>query len=105
MDNLTDVSFGKISEVCQKHKVPLFGFSSSNVEDGAILALSRDFFTGGLEAGIIAAEIINGKNPNDIAFKPVLKSYLAVNPETAKFYGIKIPDKIMKKAIKIIVKN
>ncbi|HPN29973.1 MAG TPA: ABC transporter substrate-binding protein [bacterium] len=101
MDNLTDVSFAKISDVCKKQKIPIFGFSSSNVEDGAILALCRDFYTGGLEAAYLADKIIKGMNPADIPFKPILKSNLEINAESARYFGLKIPEKILKQAEKI----
>lgn len=102
IDNLTSASFPGINRVARKTKIPLFGFVSEQVEDGAILAVSRDYIQAGKDAARLALRILQGEQASNLPFEFVSKTNLIINLEAADYYGISIPDAVISKADKII---
>jgi ABC-type uncharacterized transport system substrate-binding protein len=105
IDNLTSASFAGILQVSRKTKVPLFGFVSTQVEQGAILGISRDYYQGGKDAVNLAVQILEGINPADIPFQFVSKTNVMINLKAADYYGLTIPDEIINSADIIIGRN
>jgi ABC-type uncharacterized transport system substrate-binding protein len=105
LDNLTSASFTGITQVARKSKIPLFGFVSEQVEDGAILAVSRDYGQAGKDAVRLAIKILQGETPAAIPFEFVSKTNLIINLDAAKYYGVTIPEEVITKADKIIKKE
>jgi len=102
VDNLTSASFSSIIKAANKAKVPLFGFVDSQVTDGAIGAVSRDYVQAGKDAVRLAVRIFRGENPKNIPFEYVSKTNLVINKLAAAKAGISIPAEISEKADKII---
>jgi len=102
VDNLTSASFSSIIKATTKAKLPLFGFVGSQVTNGAIAAVSRDYVQAGKDAVRLAVKIFKGKNPNDIPFEYVSKTNLMINKGAAARVGIEFPAEIFEKADKII---
>jgi len=102
VDNLTSASFSSIIKAANKAKVPLFGFVDSQVTDGAIGAVSRDYVQAGKDAVRLAVRIFRGENPKNIPFEYVSKTDLVINKAAAAKAGIIIPAKVLEKADKII---
>ncbi len=105
IDNLTSASFAGIIQVSRKTKLPLFGFVSTQVEQGAILGISRDYYQGGKDAVNLAVQILEGMNPADIPFQFVSKTNIMINLGAADYYGLTIPDEIINSADIIIGRN
>lgn len=102
VDNLTSASFSSILKVATKAKIPVFGFVDSQVTDGAIAAVSRDYVQAGKDAVRLAVRIFRGENPKDIPFEHVSKTNVVINKLAATNAGISIPAEILEKADKII---
>jgi ABC-type uncharacterized transport system substrate-binding protein len=102
VDNLTSASFSSIIKATTKAKLPLFGFVGSQVSNGAIAAVSRDYVQAGKDAVRLAIRIFKGENPKNIPFEFVSKTNLIINKSAADKVEIEIPLKILEKADKII---
>ncbi len=56
----------------------------------------------GRESGRMAARVLRGENPGEIAVTKGVMSNLAVNPAAAERMGVTIPQSIMNKATEIV---
>jgi len=100
--NLTAAAFASIAQAAQRGRVPVFGFLSGDLRNGAAVVLARDYFDGGREAGLMAARIIRGERPAAIPFRPLETTHILVNLEAARAVGLTIPPPILGKAGKVI---
>ena len=101
-DNLCDGSFITIAQAAERTETPLAGFSSHCTEEGAFLALARDFEDTGREAGLIATRVMRGEDTAAIPFKTITTSKLLLNSKAANRLNIDIPESVLNKADKII---
>ncbi|NCD42436.1 MAG: hypothetical protein EOL88_10125, partial [Bacteroidia bacterium] len=92
-DNLTASSFASIITVTEKAGIPIFSFISSQVDQGSVAAVARDFQQAGYDAAMKAGKILSGTNPKSIPWDYVSKTIIRVNPKNAKKYGISVPQK------------
>jgi ABC-type uncharacterized transport system substrate-binding protein len=99
--NLTTAAFASISEPARRARVPVFGFLTSDVRNGAVLVAARDYFDGGREAGALAARILRGESPASIPFKPLGSVRVLVNLAAARAVGMTIPRSILDRAQEI----
>ena len=101
-DNLSNASFPAISRACDMAKMPLFTFSPSMVKSGAILGLGADYAENARDGGLLAAEVIRGKDPSRISFHPTAKIRRSVNLDNARRLGVSIPAEWVKTADLVI---
>jgi ABC-type uncharacterized transport system substrate-binding protein len=101
-DNLSNSSFPAIARACERAKMPLFTFSPSQVKRGAVLGLGTDFAENGREAGLVAAQVIRGKDPSRIPFHATTKTRRSVNLDCARRLGISVPAEWLKSADEVI---
>ncbi len=93
--NLIQPAIAAVSAAARQIGVPIVNSDSSAVANGTVPAsFSVDYAQVGLSAGIIAAEILNGKDPASIA--PSKPSYVNHEPliskKAADAFGITIPE-------------
>ena len=68
-------------------------------KDGALAALSVDYYKLGVQTGHMAADILDGKiKPETAAIQHQKEYTIVINKKDADILGIKIPDEIAKKA-------
>jgi ABC-type uncharacterized transport system substrate-binding protein len=101
-DNLSNSSFPAIARACEMAGVPLFTFSPTKVEDGAVLGVGTDFAENGREAGELVAEVIRGKDPSRIPFRATTKALRSVNLDKARRLGLSVPAGWIKTADKVV---
>jgi ABC-type uncharacterized transport system substrate-binding protein len=97
-DNLTASCGASIIKVAYDTKIPYFAFIQKQVEQGAIASVSRDYYFAGVDAAILALEVLRGKSPNEIPYRYVTKSSVDWNPEAEKHFNIVIPDEYKKRS-------
>ena len=102
--NLTTSAFASIAQPAQRAHVPVFGFLSSDAQNGAVVVTARDFFDGGREAGLMAAQIMRGRSPASIPFHPLRHTKLLVNLEAARAVGLTVPQAVVRRATTVIGK-
>jgi putative ABC transport system substrate-binding protein len=101
-DSLTNSSFPAIARACESTKTPLFSFSPGQIKTGAILAVGSDYSENGREAGLIVAEVIGGKDPSRIPFRAAKKIRRSVNLDTARRFGITVPERWVRQADEVL---
>jgi len=69
-----------------------------------IASCGIDFYDLGKEAGKMAKQVLDGRNPAEMPIKKGKMGDLWVNPSAAKRMGITIPQAVMAKATKVINK-
>ena len=100
--NLVASSFPSIAKAGRQAQLPVFGFFSGVAKQGAVVALSRDYYDMGHDAGLIAARVIRGESPAKIPLKESSKNRLLINLDAAKSLGLTIPDELLKRADEVI---
>ena len=100
-DNLVYNGLNSVVTIANSKKIPLFVSEPSQVEKGACIGYGISFVDWGYESGKIAAQILNGKKPNEIGSIAVKKGTIIYNHKAAMIQGYSISDNILKKAIKI----
>jgi ABC-type uncharacterized transport system substrate-binding protein len=99
--NLTSAAFVSITQATRRAKIPLFAALSSNAADGAQVTVARDYYEGGRDAALLAARIMRGEDPATIPLQPLTASKLLVNEEAARAIGMRIPDTVLARGIKV----
>ena len=74
---------------------PFMGFSGNLVESGALFGLEYDYKDIGRQAGKIACEVLNGKDPAAISVAVPTIIWFHYNEKTAKHIAVNIPDDLM----------
>ncbi|MCP4395811.1 MAG: hypothetical protein GY801_00665 [bacterium] len=89
-------------KVCEDNEIPVFGSDTNQVPRGLIASSGINMSDVGRESGRMAARVLQGENPGDIAVTKGVMSNLAVNPAAAERMGVTIPQSIMNKATEIV---
>jgi ABC-type uncharacterized transport system substrate-binding protein len=97
-DNLSNSSFPAIGRACEMAKTPLFTFSPSCVNAGAMLGLGTDYAENGREAGQLVAAVIRDGDPSRIPFHATTKTRRSVNLDNARRLGVSVPAEWVKTA-------
>ncbi len=95
-DNLTGSSGTSILKVSNDNKIPFYAFVSNQMKQGAMAACARDYFLAGFDAGEMGIQVLSGKSPGQIPFRNVSKTNFILNSERVAFYGISVPENLMK---------
>lgn len=90
---------GEVKEAL-KQKLPFFSVQPDQVAKGVIAAIGIDFKEAGREAGLIAAEVLKGKKPEEIAIQSAKKISMKASAENAAKFGITLPKSVLDRAVK-----
>jgi putative ABC transport system substrate-binding protein len=80
----------------------VFGFLSSDAENGAVAVVARDYYDGGRQAGRLAARVMRGESPASIPFEPLTETRILVNPKAARAAGLTLPASLLERAAEVI---
>jgi putative tryptophan/tyrosine transport system substrate-binding protein len=86
----------------KEDRVPLSVHEDSMVEQGALLSYGPDFQATGVQAAKLAAKILQGAKPSELAIQTPEKIFLAINVTTAKTIGLKLPRSLTERADQLI---
>jgi len=84
-----------------RNDIPVMGLAENYVVAGAAFAVSADYKNVGFQSGNMAIKILNGYEPSQLPYEYPQKVVLYVNERITDGIGLKIPEKILKKAIVI----
>jgi ABC-type uncharacterized transport system substrate-binding protein len=96
-DNLTGSCGASIIKVAYDTKTPYFSYLGNQISQGAIAIVSSDYYYAGIDAVVLAKQILGGKSPGDIPFRFVSKTLLKVNAEAMNHFKVKVPEKYWQK--------
>ena len=100
--NVTITGFASLALPAQRAHIPVFGFLSSDADNGAIAVVARDYYESGKEAGLLAARILRGAEPATIPFHEVGTAELLVNVKAARATGITLPADVISRAARVV---
>jgi putative tryptophan/tyrosine transport system substrate-binding protein len=101
-DNTIVSALNSVLQVGIQNKLPVFAGDNESVEKGAIASLGFNYRDIGKQTGKIVVRILNGEAPGAIAVESPTKVELVVNPKAAQQMGVKIPDAMLKDAVKVV---
>jgi putative ABC transport system substrate-binding protein len=81
--------------------LPLMGLSDHFVRMGALFAVGPDYRDVGMQSGEFAAQILGGRNPDELPVASPRKVLLSLNLRTAEIIGLRIPDVVVRKAASV----
>ncbi|MFR2526174.1 MAG: ABC transporter substrate-binding protein [Clostridium paraputrificum] len=100
-DNNVAASYELVAQIALKANKPVMGAEPAVVEKGGLISKGIDYYELGKMAGYKAAEILDGKNPQDIEIETMKELAITVNTDAAKKLGITIPQNILDSAKKV----
>ena len=100
-DNNVAASYELVAQIALKANKPVIGAEPAVVEKGGLLSKGIDYYELGKMAGYKAAEILDGKNPQEIEIETMKELAITVNTDVAKKLGITIPQNILDSAKKV----
>ena len=81
--------------------LPLMGLSEHFVKMGALFAVGPDYRDVGMQSGEFAAQILAGRDPEELPLAAPRKVLLSLNLRTAEIIGLRIPENVVRKASSI----
>lgn len=101
-DNTTGSAMGTIAGASARAGVPLFAFVSKAVDDGAAIAVARDYREAGRLTLRLALRVLGGEDPGRIPFTPLERSVLVVSRKNAARFGLRVPRAVLDRADKVV---
>ena len=97
-DNLIASSMPVLWNACLDKKVPIVAGVDTMLIDGGIATEGIDYYQLGYETGLMAAQVLEGKDPSTMPINTLQNTTLIVNQKNAEAIGLSIPDSILKGA-------
>lgn len=97
-DNTVVSAFESVVKVCEENGIPLIAGDIDSVERGAVAAYAFDYYDHGVQAGQVAALILQGTAIGEIPVQFAEDLKLAINEAAAAAMGVSIPDALKEKA-------
>jgi putative tryptophan/tyrosine transport system substrate-binding protein len=98
-DNLVASSMPLMTSLTLEAKVPMVGSEEAQVKAGALITEGIDYYNLGFQTGLMAADILEGKSPQDIPVEILRETSLVINKTTQEALGIQIPESLLSRAI------
>lgn len=98
-DNLIASSMSIITKVALDNNIGSIGVDEPMVKNGALACEGLDYYKLGYETGLMAVEIIEGKEIKDIPVSSTVDTELTINKDIADKLGISLPDSIINEAV------
>lgn len=97
-DNLVASSMAIIANKAIAKKVPVIGAEEAHVKGGALITEGINYKKLGFEAGVMAVEVLEGKDIKELPVKTLDETDLVINEDTLKKLSISIDEEIMSRA-------
>lgn len=98
-DNLIASSMSIITKIALDNKVGTIGVDEPMVKNGALACEGLDYYKLGYQTGLMAVEIIDGKEIKDIPVAGTKETQLSINKDIADKLGIVLTDDLAKDAV------
>ncbi|MGI6417432.1 MAG: ABC transporter substrate binding protein [Thermoguttaceae bacterium] len=98
VDNLSAAGFPTIARAAAQARLPVFSFRSAGVEQGAVLAVARDYYGAGQETALKAVRVMRGELPEGIPLSPPTRLQKLVNLKNAQQCRLSIPAALLREA-------
>ncbi|RQD75953.1 MAG: UbiX family flavin prenyltransferase [Candidatus Syntrophonatronum acetioxidans] len=95
---LIEQNISQVISAAEKHKLPLMVPNEEGVKRGALLGLVASHYDLGFRAGLMAADILKGKDPADIPIEAPQDPRLVLNLDTAGHLNLKVPGALLEES-------
>lgn len=100
-DNTVASAYDLVGQIAVKNNVPILGAEEAVVAKGGLCSIGIDYFKLGKETGYKAAELLDGKKPDEIEITTLSDMSITINTDVAEKLNIKIPSDIEGSATKV----
>jgi len=97
-DNTVVSALESVIKVCQQNDIPLISGDTDSVDRGCAAAYAFNYKDLGMQAGYIAADILEGAAVSEVPVQFAETLQLSVNPASAEKMGVKLPDELLSEA-------
>lgn len=104
-DNLIASSMSIITKVALDNNIAAIGVDEPMVKNGALACEGLDYYKLGYQTGLMAIDILEGKEIKDIPVSGTEETELTINEDIAKKLGLTIPENILKEAVMVKGEN
>lgn len=91
-DNMVASAIQLVSSKAIQKNVAVLAGEPAHVEGGALATCGVDYFELGKQTGVMAAEVLNGKNISELPIQKAMNPEITINEETAEALGIDVSD-------------
>ncbi len=99
-DNTIASAYALIVKMATDKNVPVFCAEDAGVRAGGLISAGLDYYQLGVETGLMAAQIIEGSKPSDLAISTMKNPVVVINEDTAQKLGVTFPSDILETAKK-----
>jgi len=100
-DNTVAGAIQSVVTVCEDNDIPLFASDVNMASNGAISGLGLDYTVNGEEAAKLAARVLKGENPANIAISTTPMTIVYLCPAAAERMGVTIPQTVLDTATEV----
>lgn len=97
-DNLVASAMPVLWNACVDKKIPVFAGEEGMTTAGGVATEGIDYYQLGYETGLMAVEVLEGKEPSTMPINTLENTTLIVNKKNADAIGLEIPDSILSQA-------
>ena len=97
-DNLVVSATPLVVKKANDMDVPVVGCIKEQVEQGALVTETIDYYRLGYQTGEMAIKVLNGEKPSSIPVETLKDTRLIINKKAAEKYGIDLDSKVLKEA-------
>ncbi len=101
-DNTVASALPSILDSAHQEGIPVFASEGAMVEQGAVATKGIDYFELGRKTGQMAAEVLEGTEPSELAIAGADNLNISVNKSTAEELGLEIPEDVLQEAEQVI---
>jgi len=95
-DNTIASAMANVAKVALPAKLPVIVGDETMVKTGGLAGVSVDYYKLGFQAGLMAADILDGKaKPADMPIQQQENVAVVINREAARAIGLNVPEEIM----------
>ena len=100
-DNTVASGYALVGKLCLEKNIPIIGAEEAIVTKGGLASIGIDYYKLGEEAGLKAADVLDGKKPSDVEITTLSEMSFTINTDVAKKLNITIPSDIEANAKKV----
>ena len=97
-DNMVASSMAIIASKALEKNIPVVGAEEAHVKGGALITEGINYKKLGFEAGLMAVEVLEGKDIKELSIKTLEETELVINEDTHQKLSINIDEDIMERA-------
>jgi putative tryptophan/tyrosine transport system substrate-binding protein len=101
-DNTIVSALNAVIQVGITNQIPVFAGDNESVEKGAIASLGFNYLDIGRQTGKMVVRVLKGESPGAIMVESPSKVELVVNLKAAQQMGVKLPEKLVATAVKVV---